>query len=212
MDGNIAEAQKTLDPIEPQPEAGDIQTLGAITNCAIFWERKYDRAILGIVKAQLQAPEVLGIRIGVSVENFLGDLAPSLRRRARRQEGLYSSARRAHEAAFQSQPNNADFAGGLAWACAGLGDKESALKFARYAVTLLPASKDAFIGPGYEDALARVESRLGEKDDAIKALEHLLAISYGSPPITREQLRLDPDWDNLRGDPRFEKLAQGSGK
>jgi hypothetical protein len=43
-------------------------------------------------------------------------------------------------------------------------------------------------------------------------LSHLLEISYEGglfgPPLTPTLLRLDPDWDNLRGDPRFEKLCQ----
>ncbi len=206
LDGNVAEAQKTLD--QAQPEAGDIQTLGAITNCAILG-RKYDRA-LGIVKAQLQAPEKLGIRIG-SVENFLGDL---LRLSGDTPGALeaYSSARRAHEAAFRSQPNNADFASSLSWACAGLGDKESALKYARQAIVLLPTSKDALLGPGYEDNLARIQARLGDKDDALAGLEHLLVTNYSGPPVTPGQLRIDPDWDQLRGDPRFQKLCQEPNK
>jgi hypothetical protein len=71
----------------------------------------------------------------------------------------------------------------------------------------LPASKDAFVAPGYEDALARIEAHFGEKDTAIGALQHLLSISYGIP-VTRALLRIDPDWDNLRKEPRFEKLCQ----
>jgi hypothetical protein len=38
--------------------------------------------------------------------------------------------------------------------------------------------------------------------------EHLLSISYAGPMLTRALLRIDPDWDNLRDDPRFEKLCQ----
>ena len=50
------------------------------------------------------------------------------------------------------------------------------------------------------------------KDGALGVLSHLLQVSYEGglfgPPLTRTLLRLDPDWDNLRGDPRFEKLCQ----
>jgi hypothetical protein len=55
----------------------------------------------------------------------------------------------------------------------------------------------------------RVLARFAEKDGAIAALQHLLTTPYGTdgPPITPALLRLDPTWDNLRGDPRFEKLA-----
>ena len=148
------------------------------------------------MKAQLQTPEKLGIRIG-SVENFLGDLL-RLSGDTRGALEAYSSARRAHEAAFRSQPNNADFASSLSWACAGLGDKESALKYARQAIVLLPTSKDALLGPGYEDNLARIQARFGDKDDAILGLQHLLAINYSGPPVTPAQLKIDPDWDNLR--------------
>jgi hypothetical protein len=95
-----------------------------------------------------------------------------------------------------------------AWSETWLGDKAAALQHARQAVTLMPASKEARVGPSYEDILARIEANLGEKDAAIAALQHLLVTSYSSPVVTPALLRLDPDWDNLRGDPRFEKLCQ----
>jgi hypothetical protein len=59
--------------------------------------------------------------------------------------------------------------------------------------------------------LARIEAHFGEKEKAIAVLQHLLSISYGNP-ITPTLLRLDPDWDNLRGDPRFEKLCEEPAK
>ncbi|MEY2559902.1 MAG: hypothetical protein QOG51_317, partial [Verrucomicrobiota bacterium] len=47
---------------------------------------------------------------------------------------------------------------------------------------------------------------------AIAAVQHLLTTPYGPPVLTPALLRIDPDWDNLRGDPRFEKLCQEPGK
>jgi hypothetical protein len=55
-----------------------------------------------------------------------------------------------------------------------------------------------------------VLARFGEKDGAIVALQHLSTTPYGTngAPITPALLSLDPAWDNLRDDPRFEKLCQ----
>ena len=58
-----------------------------------------------------------------------------------------------------------------------------------------------------EEQLARIQAHFGDKDNSIAALQHLLSIAYG-PPVTPALLRIDPDLDNLRGDPRFEKLCQ----
>jgi TolB-like protein/Tfp pilus assembly protein PilF len=95
----------------------------------------------------------------------------------------------------------------LALTYAGLGDKEKALAQAKQALT--DYANDAVSKPVAEVALAQIQARFGDFDAAIAALPHLLEVPAG---ITPALLRLDPLWDPLRKDPRFQKLCQESPK
>jgi serine/threonine-protein kinase len=86
---------------------------------------------------------------------------------------------------------------------AGLGKKEDAINEGKKAVELLPESEDAFDGTVATAALAEIYARVGEYDEALHLLDHLLIVPSG---LTVWMLKLDPAWDPLRGDPRFQAL------
>jgi TolB-like protein/class 3 adenylate cyclase/Tfp pilus assembly protein PilF len=95
----------------------------------------------------------------------------------------------------------------LALSYAGLGEKDKALAEAQQAV--IDFQDDALDKPTAEIVLAQVEAQVGDVDGAIAALPHLLEVPNG---VTPGLLRLDPYWDPLRKDPRFQKLCQEPSK
>ena len=86
---------------------------------------------------------------------------------------------------------------------AALGQKEEAINEGKRAVELLPESQDAFDGPQIAAALAQIYAWTGEPDEAFRLLDHLFAIPNG---LTVPMFKLDPAWDPLRKDPRYQAL------
>ena len=112
-------------------------------------------------------------------------------------------AKSAVEEQLKYSPDNAKLRIQLAKVLAFLGEKDPALAEARRASELQPESKDALEGPEITEGVAQVYAILGDNDRAIEILDGLLnRPSY----VTVPSLRVNPIWDPLRNDPRFQAL------
>jgi TolB-like protein/Flp pilus assembly protein TadD len=117
----------------------------------------------------------------------------------------FAEARQDLEEKVRKEPGDARFHSSLGIAYAGLGRREEAVREARQACDLMPWSKDAWQALYRRQALAGVYTMVGMRGEAIATLDDLLATSGET---TVQTLRLEPRWDPLRSDPRFQALLK----
>jgi len=206
-EGDLPRASALLAPLHPG--ADDSSALETQAYQAILERRP--GPIIPRLKEILAKPDpALGYTNG-ELRFWLGWAQEVAGEHAAAQES-WRQARSELEPFLKEQPENPNLLGNLALTNMFLGDKATALALAEQAMAVNPIEKDALAGATPIEILARVEARMGERDRAIAALQKLLSIPYnsalaGGTPLTPALLRLDPMFDPLRNDPRFQNLA-----
>ena len=169
---------------------------------AAVYLRDYDAAsrVLAAIPAEM-ANEMFD---GQSPQSWADGLVARARGDQQKARAIFSAVREKLEVAWAGQQKKDwDFAK-AARLDAGMGRKEQAINEARHADELRPIAQDSLFGPDRVRNLALVYAWTGEPALAIEQLEIIAKIpadpSYG-------ELRFDPIWDPLRGDPRFDKIV-----
>jgi serine/threonine-protein kinase len=116
------------------------------------------------------------------------------------------SARIGFETILAEAPNDAQSRVLYGVALAYLGRRAEAVRQGQRGVELHPISEDAWEGAYVQHQLVRIYILLGDQEAAITQLEPLLRTPYFLSP---GWLRIDPTFDPLRGNPRFERLVEG---
>jgi serine/threonine protein kinase len=198
-DGDAVAARSILAKLPPTYHLD--QDLWDARFTAELYLHDYDGASRAIAATPANWAE--GVFVGLPPQSWADGQIARARGDQPRARTAFAAARERFDASWASEAKDYSYFAQVAALDAGLERKKQAIDEARRAVELMPIGKDAWIGPGLVRNLALVYAWTGERDLAIEQLESVAKIPFGP---SFGDLRLNPCWDSLRGNPRFEKM------
>ena len=199
MRGDLELAEKQISSIP-----ADFDSKGLLTwlkSGVLIWQRKFPEALAVVQK--FPGETLMTESTAPLPKPFLEGTIHSLQGDKDTAQTEFAQALIISEKLLSEAPQDAARHGQHGLILAALGRKEEAIAEGKRAVELLPESEDAFDGPQCTATLAKIYAWTGEFDEAFRLLDHLIRIPSGvAVPI----LKLDPGWDPLRKDPRYQAL------
>ena len=199
LTGDLTETEKRLSSIPSGIDSNGLLTW--LKSGVLIWQRKLPEALALVKKfpgealnTDSSAPVPKAFLEG-TIHFLQGDKASA--------QAEFEKARVVAEKLLRDAPEDPARHAQLGLILAALGRKEEAISEGKRAVELRPESQDAFDGPKCTASLAQIYAWTGETDEALRLLDHLLQVPNG---LTVATLKLDPAWDPLRKDPRFQAL------
>jgi TolB-like protein/Tfp pilus assembly protein PilF len=197
--GDLTGAQKQISSLP-----GDVDPNGMVTwakSWVLILQRKFPEALAAVQKFPGDILIVEGA--GPIPKAFLEGMIHLLQGNKEKAQPELEHARLVSEQLLRDAPEDPRRHAQHGFILAALGQKQEAIAEGKRAVELLPESQDAFDGPRGIAALAQIYACTGESDEALRLVDHLLGTPSG---LTIPVLKLDPVWDPLRKDPRFQAL------
>jgi TolB-like protein/Tfp pilus assembly protein PilF len=195
--GDLAAAQRVLDTVNPRLTDDSFYSIVGL----LVFQRKFDEAIAKIsggLDREPAPPPLLAA--------FAHETIGALHVAAGRKDQALPFLQKAETEllALKNQGNTSpEVLAGLLEIHSLLGRRTDVEREIPEVIATL--AKDRWRGPSAEADAARAYSILGDRDRALPTLERLLVQPYADA-LTPALLRLDPVWDPIRDDPRFQKL------
>ncbi len=205
--GDFSVAENAFEAVKSIPMTNEQKAKIASERADVFiLQRKYRE---GLQEAESLPDDMLAsFSKGLGGKYYLIGFAQKALQDEAGARAAFLKAKSAIEEQLKRSPDAADTRIQLAKVLAYLNEKDSALAEAQHATELLPESKDAFGGPEITSGVAEVHAILGDNGRAIEILDGLLSRPSA---VTVQGLKINPIWDPLRNDSRFQALIDKYG-